>query len=67
MYLFQASTRATVVLVGSETLGKKLVHMLSDGFGSLGMQHMMLVSAHRYTDSVLSSDYVLTNVPLAAE
>lgn len=39
----------------------------SDGYDSLGMQYMMVVSAHRYTDSVLSSDYVLTNVPLAAE
>lgn len=27
----------------------------------------MLVAAHRYTGSALSSDYVLTNVPLAAE
>lgn len=27
----------------------------------------MLVAARRYTDSALSSDYVLTNVPLAAE
>ncbi len=39
----------------------------SDDFGSLWMQPMMLVAARRYTGSALSSDYVLTNVPLAAE
>ncbi len=38
----------------------------SDDFGSLWMQPMMLLAC-RYTGSALSSDYVLTNVPLAAE
>lgn len=53
----------------SASLEEEMVSSIcfSDDFGSLGMQPMLLVAARRYTDLALSSDYVLTNVPLAAE